>query len=110
MDAGRSGRDHPPVTLGGVTLDVVGRRAVAGGREVRLTATQFALLAHLMDHPGHVCSREELMTQVWGYPVATRTRTIDVHVAELRAKLGEALPIQTVRGVGYGVEMPGPST
>jgi two-component system, OmpR family, response regulator MtrA len=110
MDAGRSARDHPPVILGGVTLDVAGRRAVAAGREVRLTATQSALLAHLMGHPGHVCSRAELMTEVWGYPGTTRTRTIDVHVAELRAKLGETLRIRTVRGVGYGVEMPSPST
>jgi DNA-binding response OmpR family regulator len=110
MDAGRPGRDHPLVTLGGVTLDVAGRRAVAAGREVRLTETQFALLAHLMGHPGHVCSRAELMSEVWGYPVTTRTRTVDVHVAELRAKLGEALRIRTVRGVGYGVEVPSPST
>jgi DNA-binding response OmpR family regulator len=110
MDAGRSGMDLPPVTVGGVTLDVAGRRAVAAGREVRLTAIQSALLAHLMDHPGHVCSRAELMSEVWGYPVAPRTRTVDVHVAELRAKLGEALRIRTVRGVGYGLEVPGRSS
>jgi len=109
MDSGRSGRGHPPVTLGGVTLDVDGRRAFTPGREVRLTATQFALLAHLMGHPGHVCSRAELMSEVWGYPVTTRTRTVDVHVAELRSKLGEALRIRTIRGVGYGVELPSPS-
>ncbi len=109
MDAGRSGRDLPPVTVGGVTLDVAGRRAVVAGREIRLTATQSALLAHMMGHPGHVCSRAELMSEVWGYPVMTRTRTVDVHVAELRAKLGEALRIRTVRGVGYGVELPSPS-
>jgi DNA-binding response OmpR family regulator len=106
MDAGRSTSDHPPVTVGGVTLDVARRRALAAGREVRLTATQSALLAHLMGHPGHVCSRAELMSEVWGYPVTTRTRTVDVHIAELRAKLGKALRIRTVRGVGYGVEMP----
>ena len=45
MDSGRPGRGHPPVTLGGVTLDVDGRQAITAGREVRLTATQFALLA-----------------------------------------------------------------
>ena len=108
MDAGRSGRDLPPVTVGEVTLDVAGRRAVAAGREVQLTATQSALLAHLMGRPGHVCSRAELMSEVWGYPAMTRTRTVDVHVAELRAKLGAALRIRTVRGVGYGVELPRP--
>jgi DNA-binding response OmpR family regulator len=46
------------------------------------------------------------MNEVWGYPAAMGTRTVDVHVAELRAKLGEALRIRTVRGVGYGVEPP----
>ena len=102
-----SGRDHPPVTVGGVTLDVTARRAIAGGREVRLTALQSALLAHLMGHPGQVCSREELMSEVWGYAAAMGTRTVDVHVAELRAKLGDELRIRTVRGVGYGVDAPG---
>jgi DNA-binding response OmpR family regulator len=46
------------------------------------------------------------MTEVWGYPGAAGSRTVDVHVAELRAKLGESLRIRTVRGVGYGVEVP----
>jgi DNA-binding response OmpR family regulator len=59
-----------------------------------------------MGHPGQVCSRDELMSEVWGYPAGTGTRTVDVHVAELRAKLGEALLIRTVRGVGYGVDAP----
>ena len=49
------------------------------------------------------------MSEVWGYPAMTRTRTVDVHVAELRAKLGAALRIRTVRGVGYGVDLPSPS-
>lgn len=107
MVAGRPENNVPPVTLGGVTLDVARRRAMAAGREVRLTEIQSALLAHLMGRPGHVCSRQELMAAVWGYPDATGSRTVDVHVAELRAKLGEALRIRTVRGVGYGVEPPG---
>jgi len=106
VGAGRPGPDHPPVTVGGVTLDVARRCAVAAGREVRLTALQSALLAHLMGRPGRVFSRDELMNEVWGYPAAMGTRTVDVHVAELRAKLGEALRIRTVRGVGYGVEPP----
>jgi DNA-binding response OmpR family regulator len=106
VGAGLPGPDQPPVTVGGVTLDVARRCAVAAGREVRLTALQSALLAHLMERPGQVFSREELMSEVWGYPAAMGTRTIDVHVAELRSKLGEALRIRTVRGVGYGVEAP----
>ncbi len=106
MVAGRPEKELPPVTVGGVTLDVAGRRAVAAGREVRLTEIESALLAHLMGHPGHVCTREELMSEVWGYAEAMGSRTVDVHVAELRAKLGPALRIRTVRGVGYGVEAP----
>ena len=109
MGAGGPDPNQPPVTVGGVTLDVARRCAVAAGREVRLTALQSALLAHLMGRPGQVFSREELMSEVWGYPAAMGTRTIDVHVAELRAKLGEELRILTVRGVGYGVEAPGRS-
>jgi DNA-binding response OmpR family regulator len=106
MVAGRPTKDHPPVTVGGVTLDVARRKAHAAGREVRLTEIQSALLAHLMGHSGRICSREELMSEVWGYPIAIGSRTVDVHVAELRSKLGDALRIRTVRGVGYGVEAP----
>ena len=106
MVAGRRSSDLPPVTVGGLTLDVARRRALAGSREVRLTEIESALLAHLMDRSGQICSREELMTEVWGYPGAAGSRTVDVHVAELRAKLGESLRIRTVRGVGYGVEVP----
>jgi DNA-binding response OmpR family regulator len=54
-----------------------------------------------------VFSRDELLAQVWGYNGAA-SRTVDVHVAQLRAKLGEGSPIRTVRGVGYAAEEPGP--
>ncbi|HEU4539585.1 MAG TPA: winged helix-turn-helix domain-containing protein [Jiangellaceae bacterium] len=104
MVARRRQVDAPPLTVGGVTLDVAGRRAIAGGRELALTKTQFGLLEHLMRHPGRVCSRAELMSEVWGYREPIGTRTIDVHVAALRAKLGWALPISTVRGQGYRVD------
>jgi DNA-binding response OmpR family regulator len=57
-----------------------------------------------MRHPGRVFSREELLSEVWGYGPVVTTRTVDVHVAQVRAKLGPALRIRTVRGVGYGVE------
>lgn len=106
MVAGRRSSDLPPVTVGGLTLDVARRRALAGSREVRLTEIESALLAHLMGRSGQVCSREELMAEVWGYSDAAGSRTVDVHVAELRAKLGKSLRIRTVRGVGYGVEVP----
>lgn len=89
---------------GGVALDVDTRRAAAGGIPVELTTTEFDLLAHLMRRPGRVCPREELLSEVWGYPAGTPTRTVDVHVAQLRGKLGGALRLRTVRGVGYAVE------
>jgi DNA-binding response OmpR family regulator len=71
---------------------------------VELTTTEFDLLTHLMRRPGRVVSREELLADVWGYPAGTPTRTVDVHVAQLRAKLGDAVRVRTVRGVGYAVE------
>ena len=89
------------LALGAVTLDRAGRRVRCAGREVALTATEFDLLAHLMASPGRVFGREELLSAVWGYAAVSGTRTVDVHVAQLRAKLGARTPIRTVRGVGY---------
>jgi DNA-binding response OmpR family regulator len=85
-----------------VTLDP-GRRTVhAGGTPVSLTSTEFDLLAHLLGRPGRVFTREELLASVWGYAAHAGTRTVDVHVAQVRAKLGEhGSMIRTVRGVGY---------
>jgi DNA-binding response OmpR family regulator len=93
-------------TVGVVTLDPGRRRVQAGGVEVSLTSTEFDLLAYLMQRPGRVFTREELLASVWGYAAHAGTRTVDVHVAQVRAKLDEASPlardvIRTVRGVGY---------
>ena len=93
------------VTVGRVSLDRATRRVLADGREIDLTATEFDLLAYLMDHEGRVLTRDQLLTEVWGYASVVGTRTVDVHVAQLRAKLGEASPLRTVRGVGYSVEV-----
>ena len=93
--------------VGRVRLDPGRRRAWVAGAEVSLTATEFDLLAFLMRRPGRVYEREQLLSQVWGYAAAAGTRTVDVHVAQLRAKLGQASPIRTVRGVGYSAEAPG---
>lgn len=98
--------DDAPLTLGDVTVDLVTRRASVGGEPLSLTATEFDLLAHLMQHPGRVFSREQLLSEVWGYAAVVGTRTVDVHVAQVRAKLGDASPIRTVRGVGYSAERP----
>ena len=62
------------------------RRVTVGGDEVSLTATEFALLEHLMRSPGRVFPREQLLAEVWGYSAAVGTRTVDVHVAQLRAQ------------------------
>jgi DNA-binding response OmpR family regulator len=98
------------LVAGAVRLDVDRRRAHSGDREVALTATEFDLLAHLMRAPGRVFSREQLLSAVWGYPSGAGTRTVDVHIAQLRAKLGRSGPIRTVRGVGYAVDEAGGGT
>lgn len=91
----------PPVTVGEVTVDGASRRATCRGREIALTTIEFDLLAKLMSSPGQVFSREQLLSSVWGQVDYGAGRTVDVHVAQLRAKLGEPNPIRTVRGVGY---------
>jgi DNA-binding response OmpR family regulator len=96
----------PLLTVGRVTLDPDRRRAYADEAEVPLTTTEFDLLAFLLRRPGRVYEREHLLSEVWGYAAAAGTRTVDVHVAQLRAKLGDASPIRTVRGVGYSAEAP----
>jgi len=96
-----TGTDERVLTVGAVSLEPSRRRVVAAGAEVVLTSTEFDLLAFLLRRPGRVYSREQLLSEVWGYEAAAGTRTVDVHVAQLRAKLGEASPIRTLRGVGY---------
>jgi two-component system OmpR family response regulator len=89
-------------TVGPVTLDAGKRLATASGTPVALTSTEFDLLGHLLGRPGRVFTREELLAAVWGYASPAGTRTVDVHVAQVRAKLGDAATvIRTVRGVGY---------
>jgi two-component system, OmpR family, response regulator len=87
---------------GAIVLDPERRTVEAGGTPVVLTPTEFDLLAHLLQRPGRVFTREELLAAVWGYAAHAGTRTVDVHVAQVRAKLGaHAAVIRTVRGVGY---------
>jgi DNA-binding response OmpR family regulator len=93
-----------PRRVGPVALDPARRSVVAAGTPVHLTSTEFDLLAHLMARPGRVFTREELLARVWGYAAQAGTRTVDVHVAQVRAKLGgSASVIRTVRGVGYTI-------
>jgi DNA-binding response OmpR family regulator len=91
--------------VGGVRVDPGQRRVFVGDAHVSLTATEFDLLAFLMRRPGRVFSREQLISEVWGYAALDSNRTVDVHIAQLRAKLGPANPIRTVRGVGYSVDV-----
>ena len=92
-----------PLTVGSVTLDPGQRRVEAGGRDVPLTSTEFDLLAKLMSSPGQVFTREQLLSSVWGQADYGLGRTVDVHIAQLRSKLGDDSPIVTSRGVGYSV-------
>ena len=81
-----------------------GRREVlVGDREIQLAPKEFDLLWELLDHRGIVLTRDQLLERVWGYTFAGDTRTVDVHVRQLRRKLGDASPIVTVWGVGYKV-------
>jgi two-component system OmpR family response regulator len=89
-------------TLGPLCLDPSRRLVTVAGVPLALTPTEFDLLGHLLGRPGRVFTREELLASVWGYAPAAGSRTVDVHVAQVRAKLGAAAAlIRTVRGVGY---------
>ncbi|MFD7291605.1 winged helix-turn-helix domain-containing protein [Streptomyces sp. NPDC059863] len=96
--AGSRGADNGPVSI-----DSVQRTAVVDGQQLDLTYLEFELLAHLVAHPHRVHTRDQLVTTVWGYGHVGDGRTVDVHVARLRRKLGTAHrhSIQTVRRVGY---------
>jgi DNA-binding response OmpR family regulator len=94
-----------PVSLGKVTVDLAGHRLMRGTEIRPLKPKAFELLAFLMRNPGQVFSREQLLSEVWGYDFAGETRTVDVHVHWLRREIetDPANPalLQTVRGVGY---------
>jgi two-component system, OmpR family, response regulator len=92
------------LAIGPVELNRSRHRVTVSGEPVELTATEFELLAYLMARPGRVVTRDQLLSAVWGYAAAGGTRTVDVHVAQVRAKLGDASPIRTVRGVGYSAD------
>ena len=85
--------------------DIVLRRdsmdVTVGGSQIELTSKEFDLLACFLEHPGIVLSREKLLDLVWGMTYPGGTRTVDVHVAQLRRKLGDPETIRTVRGAGY---------
>ncbi len=87
-----------------------GRREVhVGEEEIQLAPKEFDLLWELLDHRGLVLTRDQLLERVWGYTFAGDTRTVDVHVRQVRRKLGDASPIVTVWGVGYKVSTERPA-
>src|SRR6185436_18195215 len=90
----------------GITIDRAAQEVNLYGRSIQLTAKEFALLAYLCDRRGKVLSREHLLARVWGNRYDGGPRTVDIHVRRLRAKLGEALPLDTLRGSGYKLRAP----
>lgn len=88
------------LTGGDVVLDILARRVTVSGREVELSAREFALAEQFLRHPGHVLTREVLLSRVWGLDFDPGSNVVDVYVRYLRGKLGAA-HIVTVRGTGY---------
>jgi DNA-binding response OmpR family regulator len=88
---------------GDLLIDAGRREVHVGDDEIQLAPKEFDLLWELLDHRGLVLTRDQLLERVWGYTFAGDTRTVDVHVRQLRRKLGDASPIVTVWGVGYKV-------
>jgi DNA-binding response OmpR family regulator len=102
--AARSGdNDDEVIRSGELMIDEATYSARLRGHTLDLTFKEFELLKYLAQHPGRVFSRAQLLQEVWGYDYFGGTRTVDVHVGQLRAKLGKAEMIETVRGAGYKV-------
>ncbi len=87
--------------LGDIRLDRRGRTVTVAGHDVELTLTEFNLLAYFAEYPNVVLSRERLLDRVWGLHFPGGTRTVDVHVGQLRRKLGRPDVVRTARGAGY---------
>lgn len=98
---GPSGTRPPVVVVGAIEIDSGRREARVAGQVVPLAAREFDLLAYMADNVGLVLTRSQLLSGVWGPGWYGDERTVDVHVRQLRKKLGDALPLATVWGVGY---------
>ena len=92
--------------IGALVIDRAAHEVSVDGRHVTLTAKEFALIAFLAGNRGRVFSREALLARVWGSRYEGGARTVDIHVRRLRAKLGDALPLDTLRGAGYKLRAP----
>ena len=91
------------LTHGALRIDAGRREVTLDGQVLQLAPKEFDLLYALMEHHGIVLTRDQLLERVWGYTFAGDTRTVDVHVRQLRRKIGDACPVVTVWGVGYKV-------
>lgn len=97
------------LTFGDIVMDLAAHKVARGGDNIHLGPTEFRLLRHLMEHPGRVFSREQLLDSVWGRDVYVEARTVDVHIRRLRKALNDnnrADVIRTVRAAGYALELP----
>jgi two-component system phosphate regulon response regulator PhoB len=106
----RPGLAEDVVKGGDLTIDRVAHRVHRAGREIHLGPTEFKILDYLMQHPGRVFSREQLLDAVWGSAVFVEARTVDVHIGRLRKALikdDEVDPIRTVRAAGYSFDPKG---
>ncbi len=101
VDGGGNGSEEGVLAVADIELDRAARTVTVGGAVVELTGREFDLLAALLSHPGIVLSRDRLLELVWGGEFPGGTRTVDVHIAQLRAKLERPELLQTVRGAGY---------
>lgn len=106
----RPGLAEDRIRHGDIIIDRVAHRVRRGPREVHLGPTEFRLLDYLMQHPGRVFSREQLLDAVWGSDVYVEARTVDVHIGRLRKALNQEVeddPIRTVRSAGYSLDLEG---
>ena len=97
------------LSYGGIEMDVAGHKITRDGNDVHLSPTEFSLLRYLMEHPGRVFSREQLLDSVWGHDIYVELRTVDVHIRRLRKGLdydgNQPDIIRTVRSAGYALEV-----
>ena len=103
----RPGLADDRASFGDIEIDRVAFKVRRAGQDIHLGPTEFRLLDHMMQHPGRVFSREQLLDAVWGNDVYVETRTVDVHIGRLRKALsrhGHKNPIRTVRSAGYALE------
>ena len=103
----RPATDAEQLTFADLTMDLISHRVQRANRNLHLGPTEFRLLRHLMEHPGRVYSREQLLDAVWGHNVYVESRTVDVHIRRLRKALNDGdRPdlIRTVRSAGYALD------